>query len=476
LDSYDRLICHYFGELISDIYKEIYQMRVFTPLCAGIVLAIASTQTQAISLSEAIQSTLDNHPEVRAGANNRLVSDEEIKIARGGYLPTVDLLVGYGREYTDSPSTRGVSGHNTETLNYGTSELRLRQMLFDGFNTPNEVARTKSVANSRAYRLLGTSESLALRTVEVYLDVLMRRDMLELARNNLQAHQRINDQISLRSQQGVGSTADLDQSEARLALAQNNLYTEQVNLADAEANFFSAVGRMPSELQTPSSIRGTFPENLEAARQAVMENNPFLKSAQSDVNAAESQYEVAKSPFYPRLDLELAANANDDTQGIGGHDNSWRAAVVMNYNLFNGMRDKARLQSASYQVNESMDIRNNALRVLNENLSLAWNAMENATQQTPTARDYADYTARVREAYQQQFSLGQRTLLDLLDSENELFTANRRYTEVRFMEEYSMYRVTAAMGDLLRQQQVVLPAETVALTEVRSEARLPGMQ
>ncbi len=451
-------------------------MRALNPLWASIALAMACTQVQAMNLSEAIQSTLDNHPEVHAGVNNRLSSDEEVKIAKGGYLPTVDLLVGYGREYTDSPSTRGVDSHNTETLTYGTSELRLRQMLFDGFNTPNEVARTQAVVNSRAYRLLGTSESLALRTVEVYLDVLKRREMLELARNNLQAHQRINDQIGLRSQQGVGSTADLDQSEARLALAQNNFYTEQVNLADAEANFFSAVGRMPNELESPASVKGTLPETLDSARTMVMENNPFLKSAQSDVHAAEKQYEVAKSPFYPRLDLELAANANDNTQGIGGHDNSWRAAVVMNYNLFNGMRDKARLQGAAHQINESMDIRNNALRVLNENLALAWNAMENASQQTPTARDYADYTARVREAYQQQFSLGQRTLLDLLDSENELFTANRRYTEVRFLEEFSMYRVIAAMGELLRQQQVVVPAEAVALTEVKSEARLPAMK
>jgi adhesin transport system outer membrane protein len=304
----------------------------------------------------------------------------------------------------------------------------------------------------------------------------MRREMLELARNNLQAHQRINDQIGLRSQQGVGSTADLDQSEARLALAQNNFYTEQVNLADAEANFFSATGRMPDELESPASVKGTMPEDLASARQTVMDNNPFLKSAQADVSAAEKQYEVAKSPFYPRLDVELATAANDNTQGIGGHDNSWRAAVVMNYNLFNGMRDKARLQSAAHQINESMDIRNNALRVLNENLSLAWNAMDNARQQTPTARDYADYTARVREAYQQQFSLSQRTLLDLLDSENELFTANRRYSEVRFLEEFSMYRVIAAMGDLLRQQQVVVPAEAVALSEVKSEARLPAMK
>jgi adhesin transport system outer membrane protein len=451
-------------------------MRVLTPLYGGILLVMASTQTQAITLSEAIQSTLDNHPELHASMNNRLVSDEEVKVARGGYLPTVDLLVGYGREKTDSPSTRALGNHNQETLNFRDAELRLRQMLFDGFNTPNEVARTEAVVNSRAYYVLGTAESLALRAVDVYLEVLKRRELVSLAKNNMQTHQRINDQIGLRSERGVGSTADLDQSQAREALAANNLYTEQVNLADAEANFFSAIGRMPDQLALPGTIKGEMPADLVQARQTVMDNNPFLKSAQADVNAAEKQYAVAKSPFYPRFDIELATNADDNTQGEKGHNNSWRAAVVMNYNLFNGLRDKARLQSSAHQINQSMDIRNNALRILNENLSLAWNAMENARLQTPKARDYADYTRRVREAYQQQFGIGQRTLLDLLDSENELFTANRRYTEVRYTEEFAMYRVIAAMGELLRKQNVVVPAEAVALSEVKSEARLPAMQ
>ena len=451
-------------------------MRALTPLCSSILLAIACSQTYAMTLSEAIQSTIDNHPELHASMNDRLSADEDVKVAKGGYLPTVDLLAGFGREQTDSPSTRALGDHNKETLNYRDAELRLRQMLFDGFNTPNEVARTKSVVDSRAYYVQGTSESLALRTVEVYLDVLKRREMVALAENNLQAHLRVNDQIGLRSDRGVGSNADLDQSKARLALAENNLYTEQVNLADAEANFFSATGRMPDELETPPSIKGEIPEDLATARQGVMDNNPFLKSAQADVYAAEKQYEVAKSPFYPRFDLELATTADDNVQGDEGHYNTWRAAVVMNYNLFNGMRDKARLQSAAHQINQSMDIRNNALRVLNENLMLAWNAMENARKQTEKARDYADYSARSREAYQQQFGLGQRTLLDLLDSENELFTANRRYVEVRYTEEFSMYRLLAAMGSLLNKQNIVLPAEAVALTEVKSEARLPEMK
>jgi adhesin transport system outer membrane protein len=123
-----------------------------------------------------------------------------------------------------------------------------------------------------------------------------------------------------------------------------------------------------------------------------------------------------------------------------------------------------------------MDIRNNALRQLNENINLAWNAMVNAKKQTPTAREYAETSRRVRVAYQDQFGLGQRTLLDLLDSENELYNANRRYTEVRYTEEYSMYRVLANMGQLLSKQHVVLPADAVAQAEVKSEARLPELR
>ncbi|MDH4565661.1 channel protein TolC [Pseudomonas sp. BN414] len=451
-------------------------MHTLTPLWSSILIALATTQIHAMTLTDAIQSTLDKHPELLASAQNRLVADEEVKVAKGGYLPTVDLITGVGREQSDSPTTRALGDHNKETLNFRDAELRLRQMLFDGFNTPNEVNRTQSVVNSRAYFTLGTAESLALRTVEVYLEVLKRREMVVLARNNLMAHERIHDQIGLRSERGVGSTADFDQAEARLALAKNNLYTEEVNLADAEANFYSAVGLPADELVEPTSVKPEMPADLLAARQGVMDTNPLLKSAQADVQAAESQYESAKAPFYPRLDAELATTADDNVQGDEGHYNTWRAGVVMNYNLYNGMRDKARLQAAAYQVNQSMDIRNNALRVLNENLSLAWNAMENARKQTPEARSYADYTARVREAYQQQFGLGQRTLLDLLDSENELFTANRRYVEVRYTEEFSMYRVISAMGDLLRRQKVVVPAEAVAVSEVKSEARLPDMK
>ena len=149
--------------------------------------------------------------------------------------------------------------------------------------------------------------------------MLKRRELLTLAKNNLQAHLRVNDQIGLRSERGVGSTADLDQSTARRALAENNLNTAEVDLQDAEANFFSVTGRQADELEAPSSIKGELPTTLLDARNDMLQNNPYLKSAQADIQAAEQQYEVAKSPFYPRLDAELSTSANNNLGGEQGH-------------------------------------------------------------------------------------------------------------------------------------------------------------
>jgi Outer membrane protein len=133
------------------------------------------------------------------------------------------------------------------------------------------------------------------------------------------------------------------QSRARRALAENNLDTAEVDLADAEANFYSVVGRVPDELEGPQSIKVEIPGTLDQAREGMRQNNPYLKSAQADVNAAEQQYEVAKSPFYPRLDAVLATGANNNIGGEPGHaNNDWQAGVELSYNLFRGGSDKAR--------------------------------------------------------------------------------------------------------------------------------------
>ncbi|WP_236235957.1 MULTISPECIES: TolC family outer membrane protein [Pseudomonas] len=440
-------------------------------LFTALPLAFAASLVQAQTLPEAMQNALDVHPEIQAGVNARVAADYQVRAAKGGYLPRVDVTAGYGRERTDSPST----GNRWESLNRGESAIRLRQMVFDGFATSSEVGRQQATANARAYSLMGTSERTALDVAQVYLDVLSRREMVRLAEENLRNHERILDQIKLRTSRGVGRLADLDQAEARLAQARNNLITEQTNLADANTNYLSVVGRMPEELSAPAPFIDMLPATLEEARAQMVESSPVLRSAESDIAAAEKQYDAAKSSFYPRFDAELGRTADNNLDGAVGHNNEWQAMLRMNFNLYAGGSNKADLESKSYLANQALDIRNNALRQLNEELGLAWNAQENANAQVPIAQQYVDHSNRVRSAYQQQFSLGERTLLDLLDSENETFTAQRRLVEVKNIQLFTQYRIKATIGQLLKSQGVVAPMATVVQNDLKPRVNLPGM-
>lgn len=207
----------------------------------------------------------------------------------------------------------------------------------------------------------------------------------------------------------------------------------------------------------------------------MLENSPVLRSAEADIAAAEQQYEAAKSSFYPRFDAELGRTADNDLDGQNGHNNEWQAMLRMRFNLYAGGSNKADLESKSYLSNQALDIRNNALRQLNEELGLAWNALNNANAQVPVAQQYVDRSANVRTAYQKQFSLGERTLLDLLDSENELFSASRRLAEIKNVQLFTQYRIKATMGQLLKSQGVVAPLASVVQNDMKPKVQLPGM-
>lgn len=151
--------------------------------------------------------------------------------------------------------------------------------------------------------------------------------------------------------------------------------------------------------------------------------------------------------------------------------------VRMRYNLFNGGSDKATLSSYAYRTKEAEDVKRNALRQLNEELRLSWNALRNAEQQVPIAKEYADRSMTVRTAYQEQFSLGDRSLLDMLDSENEVFSAQRRYVELQFVEMFSTYRINARMGELLKAMSIQPPTAAQPLdAQQTTQAELPDLQ
>ncbi|MGO4159006.1 TolC family outer membrane protein [Cupriavidus sp. YAF13] len=429
-------------------------------LVAAWLAAALAPQAQAETLQEAVEQVIRTNPDVLATTYHRLAADAGLKQARAGYLPRVDVSAGAGRERLDNTDTR-ILGLSDATFTRKTSNLTLTQMLFDGFAVKSGVEGQGARVASSAYNVAATAEDVALRTVAAYLEVLRRQDNVAAAGENLQAHQRIYEQIKERSEGGVGRRADLYQAQSRLALAQDYLRSEEGGLKDAQTAYLRLVGAPPGALVKPPSPEQALPPTEAAALSTAMANHPALKAAQADVDAADALHSGAKAGLWPRLDLELAVT--HDRQGPFGPTNDRSAMLRLRYNIFRGGADVARINETGSQTREAEEALRRTGRQVQESLSLAFNAYLTSRDRLVVLKQYVSAGAATREAYALQFSIGQRTLLDLLNAENEYYNARIAYLSGQYTEQASLFRLFAGMGQLLDTLHVTLPIEAVAL-------------
>ncbi|ABS10106.1 TolC family outer membrane protein [Shewanella baltica] len=440
----------------------------------SLILLPLSAQSQ--TLEQAVAHTLDTNPDLRVAFNRFKAREEQVNQAIAGYMPTIDVSGGYGYEQTDSVSTRrrpnigDVDSKGVAELNRGEFGVSLKQILFDGFYTSSEVDRYSFEASADQWALLAAAEDMALDVSKVYLNYLRTDEVLKLAEKNLNSHKEIYDQIKQRTDSGLGSIADLSQITGRLARANANVISARNNLLDAKAQYIRIVESAPADLILPVPDAEMLPKDLSSGIIAAQENHPILKSAANDISAAENERSSVQSNYYPQVSLELNGNWNNDVGGedgisgagafrsdVGGYSNDLMAMVRVKYNLFSGGKDLAREKETAYKLGEAKEIRQRAQREVVEGVNLAWNAFELLAPQKQYIRDHVIAAKDTQSAYAQQFNLGQRSLLDLLDTENELFEARKDYLQAEYDEIIAKYRVLNSTGRLLDSLRVTRP-------------------
>lgn len=429
--------------------------------------ALYSINLSAQSLEEAVAAALDTHPDIRQSFARFKAKEEDVNRASAGYFPTIDLTAGYGYEYTDTPGYRrsAVDGEDGQTeLARGEFGISIRQILFDGMLTSNEVDRTKFEASAEQWTLIANAEDLALQVSKAYLNFIKTEALIKLSEKNIASHQEIYDQIKERTDSGLGSIADLSQVTGRLARAQSNMISARNNGLDARTQFIRLVNSQPNDLVVPVPDADMLPKDQYRGLELAIEHHPIIKSAQQDINAAHSFKSSANASSYPTLSLEVEANSDNDLAGesginrfgpnVGGHRNDATVMLRMRYNLFAGGKDVANKRSAAYKVSEAQEINYSAHRQVTESYGLAWNAFEMLNLQKNYIKKHIITAKDTQVVYKQQFDLGQRSLLDLLDTENELFQARKDYLDAEFNELSARYRLLNATGQLLNSLRV----------------------
>jgi len=401
-------------------------------------------------LKSIIKYTINTNPEVQVTWRQLLVGGLDVKAAQAGWRPTLDF------DASSSYVDRNYGSEEDYLLN--SAEITLSQLLYDGFLTSSEVKQLKQAQVVYFYEFYGQAEQTALETSLAYFDVLQYRALLKISEENLKTHISVFKQIEESAQAGVAKGADLEQISGRLSLSETNVITEQSNLHDVSARFLRVTGLEPPlnmsniKVNVENEIKSSVTEEIKSAYLT----NPSLLASVYNIDANQYSVQSARSEFHPQLSLNASYSVDDrDDSGLDNTINEGIIGLQFTYNLYNGGRSSAALTSALEQVNIAKDLREKACRDMRQTIQIAYNDIENINRQIPSLNEYKLSSSRVRTAYLDQFKLGQRTLLDLLDSENEAYEASRNHTIAIFGQEKAFFRLLASKGELLNYLQIM---------------------
>lgn len=426
--------------------KATFQLGLTAIALATFALAAQAQTAPTSGLAAAAQKAIDGNPEVTARLNALRAANEEVSVARGGYLPRVDLSASVGRD-SDRITARNPQ---SQSLNRNGVALSANQLLWDGFQTRREVERLGHAKLVRYFEFLSSTEDAALEASRAYIDVQRYRRLVELAQDNYVQHRYVQDQLQSKFKAGVGRGVDSEQAIARLALADSNLTTEAANLHDVSARYLRVVGEAPGgNLPAVQGLSNGIPAtSVEATNQAVA-NSHTVEAAVENLRAAKSQASGQSNSLYqPKLEARVRSGVGKNFDGIETQKRDTSAEVLLSWNLFNGGSDTARSRQLASLVNQAADQRDKACRDVRQTASIAHNDIQKLKDQLASLDRNVLAIEKARDAYRQQFDIGQRSLLDLLNSENELYTAKRAYVNAEADLQLAYARTHAAKNSL----------------------------
>ncbi len=406
-----------------------------------------------LSVEDSIYGVLRNHHNLRGMIENREVLDHEVRRAQAGFGPRVDVTGQAGGSVLSDSSTRN---QNLDSQMWGKVgySAQLVQPIWDGFATRSRVRTAKSTLESQKYRVFDTATSLSLDAIIAHIDLLRRRKIYELSEENVAHHKSLVGQAQDRASLGADTAADVTQAQSRLQRALSSLSEAKASLLVAEETYTRLTG-LPaaSRLQTV-----TMPPQLYTASQAVLEkakkSNPKLAAYLQDIRASRAERELADSAFSPALNLEAGPNYTN----LGGTSDRWVYSFdvmgVVRWNIFNSGADVAERRAASARMRQSRQVMYNFIDDLKLDVDSTWVNYLAAQEQYNHYSKAIEYNKYTRTAYIEQFQIGKRSILDVLDTESELYNSATQAETARGNILVGAYRLSALTGNMLPEMSI----------------------
>ena len=431
--------------------KKIAVLIIFF-LIAGLVSAQADVDG-SVSLTETVKEAVVHHPRIKSLVHNRQAINRNLAAALGRFFPSLNLSSNYGFQQYNSQGARN-AGTQERTRTAGDSTLKLTQNIFDGSNRISDYLGSKARLTSAEYRLLDNVETVALDAIRAHVDVVRIRKLIRLAEENVTAHQEVLSSIAERVAGGAGSLADEMQARGRVARAETTLITYNGDLSAAEAEYNRLTGAPPDALQPPEFRPELVAETLDPVMENAMADNPKIRVYKAELDAKVEDEGMTASTMLPNVNLEVSTRYTDHLDGSSTYQRDDRAMVALSWNLFNGGSDYNNIHAAKERIREAEANLQDTIEDMTRQVATAWSEYETSKAQVAKHQEALQYSMESRDMYLMQFNVGQRSLLDVLDSINEVFSNSVLLETAQSNLNFTVYKFLALEGHLIRTLEI----------------------
>lgn len=402
----------------------------------------------AESLTEALAEAYATNPDLAADRARVRAVDEQVPQALSNWRPRVSLSGRYGFRKLDRETGVGVTTDRTQQPQ--SVGLAISQNLFRGFRTRAETERAQNRVAAARSNLIGTEQSVLLEGVVAYVAVLRDTAVLELRNNNVGVIEQQLQATRDRFEVGELTRTDVAQAESRIARALADRTTAEANLESSRAAYRKAIGRDPMELQQPE-LPPNLPPSEAAAQALAVENNPGVVFADFNERAARSNVELRRGELLPTLTLDATIDREKDIAGSDVKDTDAAINVRLSVPLYQSGEVYSRIREAKQTASQRLSELALSKREAEQESSNAWEDFRAAQARITSFESEVRAQEVAFEGVQQEAQVGSRTVLDVLDAEQELLDARVNLVSARRDLIVSGYALLSTIGKLTAQ-------------------------
>lgn len=408
---------------------------------------------QAETLKDALAAAYISNPQLKAERARLRALDEEVARAKSGYRPVIQGQIEHTYQKIDVDP--GITG---DGVSYPRSySVTVAQPIFRGFRTMNAVEAAKAGVESGRESLRSVEQSVLLEAVTAYVDVLRDQAIVRLRQNNVKV---LSEQLQAtrdRFEVGEVTKTDVAQARARRSRAISDLNLAQANLKSSRAAYERVIGHPPSMLQAPPSVDHLLPATLEEALRIGEMENPTILAALFQEKSAQFTIKQIKGELLPEVNLEAAYSKSFDTGGAEETDLTTVTGRVT-VPIYQAGEVSARIRQAqdiSLQRRQEID---QARQQVRADIITAWGNLVAARAALVSNRAQVEANKIALSGVREEEKVGQRTVLDVLDAEQELLDAQVALETTRRDLVVASHSLLAAIGRLTA-SDVELPSD-----------------